>query len=113
MSAKQKEENGKVCPLFHRAIEVVGRRWSGAILRILMEGPSRFCELRDAIPDLSDRLLSERLKELEELGLVSREVADDRPVVVTYRLTASGLALRPALDALGEWAEKHLPRDLG
>ena len=109
--AAKKPDDSKLCPLFHRAVEVVGRRWSGAIIRILMDGPSRFCELRDAIPDLSDRLLSERLKELEDLHIVAREVGDDRPVVVTYRLTPQGLALRPALDALGEWAEKHLPRE--
>lgn len=109
MNAKQKNSGAqKVCPLFHQAVEVVGRRWSGAILRVLMEGPSRFGELRAAIPDLSDRLLSERLKKLEEFGLLSREVADDRPVVVTYRLTPQGMALKPSLEALGAWAEKWL-----
>lgn len=108
MSTKRKSDAATVCPKFHRTIEVIGRRWSGAILRVLTSGPARFGELKAAIPDLSDRLLSERLKELEEFGIVQREVSDDRPVVVTYSLTPQGHALKPALDALGEWAAKWI-----
>ncbi|HVO31682.1 MAG TPA: helix-turn-helix domain-containing protein [bacterium] len=108
MAGKQKEDQGLICPRFHRAVEVIGRRWSGAILRVLQDGPTRFGAFKTAIPDLSDRLLSERLKELEEFGLIHREVSGDRPVVVTYSLTPQGKALKPALDALGEWASKYM-----
>lgn len=100
-----------VCSLFHRAVELIGKRWTGAILRILMDGPARFGEIQERIPDLSDRLLSERLKELEETGIVVRSVDEGRPVCVTYALTKRGLALKPALDELGEWAENWLEKD--
>ena len=98
----------RLCPLFHRAVELIGRRWTGAIVRILLAGPARFGGLKSRIPDLSDRLLSERLKELEDAGLVERAVEQDRPVTVSYRLTARGRALEPALDAIGRWAEEWL-----
>lgn len=97
-----------VCPRFHRAVELVGRKWSGAILFVLLKGPARFGELKDRVPELSDRLLSERLKELEDEGIVERDVSDGRPPCVTYRLTDRGRALRPALDALGAWAERWI-----
>src|SRR5918996_703583 len=62
------------CGLYHRAIELVGKRWTGAILLVMMGGPLRFSEIRALVPDLSDRLLSERLKELEAEGVVERHV---------------------------------------
>lgn len=89
---------------FHQAIELIGRRWTGAILRVACDGPRRFCELREAIPDLSDRLLTERLKELEDNGLIVREVGAGRPVHVTYRITPKGEALKPVFEAIGAWA---------
>lgn len=95
-----------VCQLFHEAIEVIGRRWTGAILFVLVQGPHRFFELREAIPDISDRLLTERLKELEEGGIVVREVGSSRPIQVLYRLTPKGLALQPVLHAIREWANQ-------
>lgn len=97
-----------VCPLFHRAVELIGRRWTGAILRILLDGPARFGEIQARVPDLSDRLLSERLKELEDAGIVDREVEEGRPVQVRYRLTKSGAALEPVLDGIGRWAASWL-----
>ena len=95
-----------VCPDFHSAIELIGKRWSGAILLVLMEGPQRFAELRRAVPGLSDRLLSQRLRELEEAGLVDRRVEPGQPVRVTYELTSMGAELRPALDGLQNWAQR-------
>jgi DNA-binding HxlR family transcriptional regulator len=96
-----------VCARFHRAIELIGRRWTGAILFALTDGGAlRFSELKERVPDLSDRLLSERLKELEDHGIVSREVVADRPVHVTYRLTPVGLELRPILLQIQQWAGK-------
>jgi len=95
-----------LCARFHKAVELIGRRWSGAVIQLLLRGPSRFAELRDAIPDISDRMLSERLRELEEEGIVSRTVVPETPVRVEYALTAKGRALEPALGAIGRWAER-------
>lgn len=104
------EHNPRVCSIFHSAIELIGRRWTGAIIKTLMPGPKRFCEFKDAIPELSDRLLTERLKELEEHGLVAREVSTGRPVQVLYALTPKGQDLEPILCAIGQWAGKwHAP----
>jgi DNA-binding HxlR family transcriptional regulator len=95
-----------VCPDFHEAIELIGRRWTGAILCSLIEGPRRFGELGKVVPGLSDRLLSQRLRELEEEGLVQRDVEAGTPVRVTYSLTEMGEALGPAIKELKSWA-KH------
>lgn len=93
----------KVCDVFHRSIELIGRRWSGAIISVMFKGASRFCELREAIPGISDRLLTERLKELECEGVVQREVTATRPPQVSYVLTEKGRALAPILDAITTW----------
>jgi DNA-binding HxlR family transcriptional regulator len=97
-----------LCPRFHRAVELVGRRWTGAIIRLLLPGPKRFNELLGAIPGISDRLLTERLRELEANSIISRQVAAGSPVRVSYELTACGRELREALDALGRWAERWI-----
>jgi DNA-binding HxlR family transcriptional regulator len=94
----------EVCPHFHAAIELIGKRWSGAIIWALADGPMRFADLRRAIPGLSDRLLSRRLRELETVGLISRTVEDGLPVKVTYDLTEKGRSLRPAIQMLRDWA---------
>jgi DNA-binding HxlR family transcriptional regulator len=95
-----------VCPLFHAAIELIGKRWTGAIISALTEGPLRFGELARAVPGLSDRLLSQRLRELEEEGLVEREVEAGTPVRVSYSLTEKGAELRPAIGELKQWAKR-------
>ena len=95
-----------LCARFHKAVELIGRRWSGAIIQILRQRPSRYAELRTAIPDITDRMLSERLRELEEETIVARTVIPETPVRVEYSLTAKGRALAPALDAIGHWAER-------
>lgn len=96
----------EVCPHFHAAIELIGKRWTGAILCALTEGQLRFGELGKAVPGLSDRLLSRRLRELEEEGLVSRDVEPGSPVRVVYSLTEKGADLGPAIDELGSWARR-------
>jgi len=96
------------CALYHRAVELVGKRWTGAILLVLLDGPLRFSEIRHLVPDLSDRLLSERLKELEAEEIVERRVLDGAPVRVEYGLTGKGLALEPAVRALKSWANAWL-----
>jgi DNA-binding HxlR family transcriptional regulator len=96
------------CPLYHEAVELVGRRWTGAILRVLMDGPLRFSEIAQAVPELSDRLLSERMKQLEARGIVSRTVHPGPPVRVEYSLSQMGRELEPALSELEQWANRWL-----
>ena len=96
------------CSLYHQAVELVGKRWTGAIVMVLLEGPARFSEIKECVPDLSDRLLSERLKELESEGLVERHVLEGVPVRVQYLLTDKGMALGPALASLKSWAQSWL-----
>lgn len=98
--------NPELCPRFHRAVELIGRRWTGAIVRTLLAGPRRFNELLVAIPGISDRLLTERLRELETANIVHREVEAGSPVRVTYQLTPCGNELQPAILELGRWAER-------
>lgn len=100
--------DGAFCPIFHRAVELIGRRWTGAIVRALLRDVVHFSELARSIPDLSDRMLSERLKELETEGIVARVVVPSTPVRVEYRLTEKGRALGPVLDAIGDWAGEWL-----
>lgn len=97
---------GECCPHLHEAIELVGKRWSGAIIYVLLERgrPLRFSEVGQAIPQLSDRLLSERMKELEARGIVERQVHAEAPVRVEYALTGMGRQLGPSLRQLREWA---------
>ena len=96
----------EVCPQFHEAIELIGKRWTGAIVCALTERPMRFGELGKAVPGLSDRLLSQRLRELEDEGLVEREVEAGTPTRVTYSLTATGQDLGPAIRELKAWARR-------
>jgi len=95
-----------LCGRFHAAVELIGRRWSGAVIQLLLQGPCRFAELRSAIPEITDRMLSERLRELEEEGIALRTVIPETPVRVEYSLTPKGRALAPALGAIGQWAER-------
>ena len=93
------------CPRFQFTVELIGRRWVGAVLRTLLGEPRRFNEILAAIPGLSDRLLTERLRELETLGIVQRTVHAERPVRVTYELTECGRSLEPIVQQIGSWAE--------
>src|SRR4249919_2448955 len=97
-----------LCAQFHRAAELIGRRWTGAIIFVLLGADCRFAELRDVIPDITDRMLSERLQELENEGLVVRTVIPQTPVRVEYQLSPKGRALESALSAIGKWAEHWL-----
>ena len=96
------------CGLYHRAVELIGKRWTGAIVLVLLDGPLHFSGIRQLVPELSDRLLSERLKELEAEGVVERRVLDGSPVRVEYRLTEKGEALEPAVRALKQWGREWL-----
>jgi DNA-binding HxlR family transcriptional regulator len=94
-----------LCPRFHHAVELIGRRWAGAIIRLLTGGRLRYGVLKASIPDITDRMLSERLKELEAEGVLRRIVTPDTPVRVEYELTKKGRDLDDALSAIGKWAE--------
>ena len=97
------------CPYYHEAVELIGRRWTGAIVAVLLDGgPLRFSEISHAVPELSDRLLSERMKELEARGVVTRHVEPGPPVKVLYELTDMGRSLEPALQELKSWARRWL-----
>ena len=102
-------DDGKVCEHFQRAAEILGRRWTPQVIQILLTGPKRFGELRNAIPGISDNLLSERLKQLEDDGIVRRSLHDERPIRIDYALTEAGRGLEVAIGALGEWAERYTP----
>ena len=102
---------GTFCPRFHKAVELVGGRWSGAIIRILLGGSKRFNELALAIPGISGRLLSSRLRELEEAGVVRRDVECGPPVRVCYSLTKAGEELDSTVQALTDWAARWVPAE--
>ena len=99
------QHDSHFCPHFHRAVELIGKRWSGSIVREMLSGPRRFSELRGAIPGISDRMLCARLKGLEEEGLVERRVYAETPVRVEYQLTEKGRGLEKVFAAIGEWAD--------
>jgi DNA-binding HxlR family transcriptional regulator len=99
------------CPAFHKSVELIGKRWNGAILRAMRSGCFRFSDISESIPGLHDRLLSERLKELETEGIVQRIVIPDTPVRIEYRLTEKGTALDSVMDAISEWAADWLESD--
>ena len=96
------------CSAYHAAIELIGKRWTGAILFVLLDGPLRFSEVKVLVPDLSDRLLSERLKELEGEGIVERRRSEGVPMRIEYSLTEKGRALEPAVRSLKVWARSWL-----
>ena len=96
----------ELCRRFHKASELIGRRWTGAIIYVLLRSRCRFATLRDAIPDITDRMLSDRLQELEQEEIVERTVVPDTPIRVEYSLTKKGRALAAAIDAIADWADK-------
>lgn len=102
------QEPQPFCPYYHHAVELIGRRWTGAILRAMLHGVSRFSDLTETIPGLSDRMLSERLKELEGEGVVVRLVIPEMPVRVEYHLTEKGRSLESVIEAVSGWADEWL-----
>lgn len=111
MSKQAVTHSPTLCTKFHLAVELIGRRWNGAIIWVLMQGTCRFATLRDAIPEITDRMLSERLQELEAEDVIARTVIPETPVRVEYSLTRKGKALAEALDSISHWAEKHVALD--
>lgn len=99
---------GAFCPRYHHAVELVGRRWTGAILRALLSGVSRFSDLSATVPGLSDRMLAERLKELEAEGILRRTVFPETPVRIEYALTEKGRDLEAVVRAVSVWGDRWL-----
>ncbi|MFF3564976.1 winged helix-turn-helix transcriptional regulator [Streptomyces sp. NPDC002574] len=92
-----------------RVFGLFGKRWTGLVLAVLTESPTYYAQLRRAVPGISERMLSERLTELADAGLVVRDVDPGPPLRVRYEVTEAGAALRPALSALARWADEHYP----
>jgi DNA-binding HxlR family transcriptional regulator len=109
----QNSPTGSICPRYEHGIQLLGKRWTGLLLYALLEGPRRFCELTSTVEGLSDRVLSDRLRELEVEGVVERIVYPQIPVRVEYQLTEKGRAFKPVVEAIHKWAENWvtLPED--
>lgn len=103
---EEMEEDRQVCESFQRAAQLVGQRWVPQIVWVLLAGGRRYSAIRDAIPEISDTLLSERLRELEEAGVVTRTVTPSTPVLIEYSLSERGHELAVVMDGLSTWAER-------
>lgn len=106
MMALDPETCNQMCPRYEAAAQLLGKKWTGMLLRVLLAGPTRFSDFTRQIPDVSARLVAERLKELEEHGIVVRTVHTERPISVEYSLTEKGRALTPVVEAIQTWAER-------
>ena len=95
-----------MCPKFENAFELLGKRWTGLIIRTLMSGKKRFSDIAEAIPSMSARMLTERFKELEKQGIIVRTVYPEIPVRIEYELTEKGHELKGSMDEIQKWAEK-------
>ncbi|MGH2502302.1 MAG: winged helix-turn-helix transcriptional regulator [Ktedonobacterales bacterium] len=100
-----------ICVRYQQALNLLSRRWVGLIVRVLLDGPKRFNELASSLQVVADRVLAERLRDLEAEGIVSREVFIGSPVRVEYTLTEKGRALAPVLDAIETWSHDWIPLD--
>ena len=98
----------KMCPKFESAFALLGKRWTGLIIRVLLSEQRRFSDISQMIPHMSDRMLVERLKELEEAGIVKRNVYPETPVRIEYELTERGKSLEPVIKEIQQWGEKWL-----
>ncbi|CCQ98403.1 HTH-type transcriptional regulator YodB [[Clostridium] ultunense Esp] len=94
-----------MCPKYEAAIEILGKKWTGLIIRVLLHGPKRFKEIKEQIPQMSDKMLSDRMKELELSGILERRVYPETPVRIEYVLTTKGRDLEPIIEAIQAWAD--------
>lgn len=102
------EHKMHLCPKFETAFELLGKRWTGLIIQVLMNGPMRFKDISAMIPCMSDRMLTERFKELEQAGIVARNVYPEMPIRIEYELTEKGKALRPVMNAVQNWGDEWI-----
>jgi len=103
MKVTQKSDKG-VCPAIEHAFSILGKKWTGLIIHVLAPGARRFSKLLDEIPELSPRLLTQRLKELKKEGIIRRKVVPETPVRVEYSLTKKGCSLIPIMQSVADWA---------
>lgn len=97
-----------LCPKFESAFELLGKRWTGLIIRVLLDGPKRFKDISNVIPNMSDKMLTERFKELEAEGIIVRRVYNEMPVRIEYELTEKGKALEGVMEECQKWADHYL-----
>ncbi|MFK7691202.1 winged helix-turn-helix transcriptional regulator [Paenibacillus sp. HJGM_3] len=97
-----------LCPKFENAFELLGKRWTGLIIRVLLNGPKRFKDISAMIPGMSDRMLTERFKELEQQGIINRRVYPEMPIRIEYELTEKGRALQHVMDEVQKWSDQWL-----
>ncbi|SFB41986.1 winged helix-turn-helix transcriptional regulator [Clostridium frigidicarnis] len=95
-----------MCPKFENAFELLGKRWTGLIIRTLMGGQKRFSDISETIPNISARMLTERFKELEKEEIIIRKVYPETPVRIEYELSEKGRELQDVMDEIQKWAEK-------
>lgn len=98
----------KMCPKYESAIDLLGKKWTGLIIRVLLGGPRRFKDIKEQIPDMSDKILTERMKELELLGVLQRHVYAETPVRIEYDLTPKGKALENVIESIQTWGESWI-----
>ena len=108
---KHDAEKWAQCQAFQQGIELLGKRWTGVVLYMLLEGPKRFNELLSDVHGISDRLLTERLRELEGAGLVERRVIPESPVRVEYALTDAGRDANESIETIWQWSNKWFHKE--
>ncbi|MCM3748167.1 helix-turn-helix transcriptional regulator [Paenibacillus pasadenensis] len=94
-----------MCPKYEAAMELLGKKWTGLIIRVLLGGPKRFKEIKEQIPEMSDKMLTDRMKELEHCEIVTRKVYPEMPVRIEYELTDKGHNLEPVIESIQSWGE--------
>lgn len=97
-----------ICPKFEKTFSILGKKWSGLIIEVLLTGDHRFKEIAEEIPGVSDRVLVERLKELEDEGIVIRKELADGPIRILYGLTEKGKNLEPAMIEIQRWSNQWI-----
>lgn len=95
----------QMCPKYEQAVEILGKKWTGLIIRVLMGGPKRFKEIKEQIPEMSDKMLTDRMKELESAELIVRNVYPEMPVRIEYSLSDKGRSLQPVIESIQSWGE--------
>ncbi|TJY39763.1 helix-turn-helix transcriptional regulator [Cohnella pontilimi] len=98
----------RMCPKYEAAADLLGKKWTGLIIRVLMGGPKRFKDMKEQIPDMSDKMLTDRMKELESLGVVKRSVYPEMPVRIEYELTDKGKDLQEVIESIQDWGDKWM-----
>lgn len=96
----------KMCPKYESSIEIIGKKWTGLIIRVLLDGPKRFKDIKGQIPSMSDKMLTDRIKELERLKVITRNVYPETPVRIEYELTPKGKDLEAVILSIQSWGEK-------